>query len=373
MNLYRKLVPEIIRTQIRNPQYIFDDLKFLFRLISSKVLKHQSTKVLDKSICYIISNTNITGGTAAICEHLNRLQKIGFKCLIVTLDNKTNLDWFPKQKVKVILLKNNSKIVEKYSNVVTTSWTTAYELLLLNVKRKMYLIQANEIPFYPKYSYLKNRVKRTYTFPFEFITISKWLQQFLKENFNKNSYCVYNGINTKIFYPDTPLEPKPKNKKRILLEGAINIPFKGMKEAFEVVQDIDCEVWCVSYDGKPKPDWRCNRYFEKVPLQQMRQIYSSCDILLKLSAYEGFGFPPLEMMACGGVSVVSEIDGHKEYIIDNYNALFTDPKNPSMTKKQVLRLINDKILYQNLQNNSQKTVKQFDWQNTIKTLEKIFS
>ena len=373
MSLYKKLIPEILRTQIRNPQYIFDDLKFLIRYIRFHKSKNIYSKTYPKSICYIISNTNITGGTSAICEQLNRLQKLGFKCLIATLDNKTNLNWFPSQKVKIVLLKNNSKIVEKYSNVVATSWPTAYELLLLNVKRKMYLIQANEIPFYPKYSYLKKRVKRTYTFPFEFITISKWLQKFLKNNFNKDSYYVPNGINTDIFHPDTPLEPKPKNKKRILLEGAINIPFKGMKEAFEIVQDIDCEVWCVSYDGKPKPQWHCDRFFEKVPIEQMRKIYSSCNILLKLSAYEGFGFPPLEMMACGGVSVVSEIDGHKEYIIDNYNALFTDPKNYSMTRKQVLKLVNDKNLYQRLQKNSQKTVQQFNWDTTIKTLEKIFS
>jgi len=374
MNLYKKLVPEIIRTQIRNPQYIFHDIKFLFRYLQSRVPVIQSTRapVIPKSICYIIPTTNITGGVAVVCEHLNRLQKLGFNCLIASYDNKTDLSWFP-QSVKVVPLKGNKELIEKYHTVVATGWITAYELLLLNVKRKMYLVQSDETKFYPKGSYLKTRVRRTYKFLFEFITIAKWLQKFLKDNFNQESFYVPNGINTDIFHPVTPLSPKLKNKTRILLEGAINLPFKGMQKAFEVIKDIDCEVWCVSYDGKPQPNWRCDRFFEKVPMIDMPKIYSSCDILLKLSLVESFGYPPLEMMACGGVPVVSDIVGHHEYMVDKLNVLFTDPKNIKKTKTILQNLIKNKSLYQKLQSNSQKTVNQFKWENSIKKLKTIFS
>lgn len=372
MNLYKKIVPEIIRTQIRNPQYIFDDLKFLFRYLFSKVTSHQIAKLYEKSICYIIPTTNITGGVAVVCEHLNRLQKLGYKCLIASYDNKTDLSWFPNQSVKVIPLKNNQKIIEQYTTVVATGWITAYELFLLNVKRKIYFVQSDETRFYPKGSYLKTRVRRTYSFPFEFMTEAKWIQSWLKQNFNQESFYVPNGINTDIFHPDTPLEPKPKNKKRILLEGAINLPFKGMEEAFKVVQDLDCEVWCVSYDGKPKPEWHCDRFFEKVPMDEMRHIYSSCDILLKLSRVEGFFGPPLEMMACGGVSIVAKVTGYDEYIIDGYNALVTKPGNISKTKNLLQKLINDKNLYNQLQSNSQKTVEKMNWNNTISKIKVLY-
>ena len=373
MNLYRKLVPEIIRTQIRNPQYIFHDLKFLFRYLFSRAPEIQSTRdpEYQHSICYIIPTTNITGGVAVVCEHLNRLQKLGFKCLIASYDNKTDLSWFPDQSVKVVPLKGNKDLIEKYNTVVATGWITAYELILLNVKRKIYLVQSDETRFYPKGSYLKKRVKRTYSFPFEFITIAKWLQIWLKENFDKDSHYVPNGINTDIFYPDKPLEPKPKNKKRILLEGAINLPFKGMKEAFEVVQDLDCEVWCVSYDGKPEPQWHCDRFFEKVPMNMMRRIYSSCDILLKLSKVEGFFGPPLEMMACGGVPIVAKVTGYDEYIIDGHNALVTESDNIPKTKKLLQKLIDDQKLYNLLKSNSQKTVKKMSWNKSILKLTSI--
>lgn len=371
MNLYKKLVPEIIRTQIRNPQYIFHDLKFFFRFLYSKTVNHQPSTIIDKSICYIIPTTNITGGVAVVCEHLNRLKKYGHKTLIASYDNKTDLSWFPNQSVKVIPLKNNQRIIEKYHTVVATGWVTSYELLLLNVKRKIYFVQSNETRFYPLGSYLKQRVKRTYTFPFEYMTEARWIRDWLKKDFNHQAEYVPNGINTDIFYPDTPLEPKPKNKKRILLEGAINLPFKGMVEAFEVVKDLDCEVWCVSYDGKPKPEWRCDRFFEKVPMDMMRRIYSSCDILLKLSRVEGFFGPPLEMMACGGVPVVTNVTGYDEYIINNKNALITEPNNIPKTKKLIQKLINNKSLYKKLQFGSQKTIQSMSWKNSILRLNTL--
>lgn len=372
MNLYKKIVPEIIRTQIRNPQYIFHDLKFLLRYLFSKIQKQQNSKVLKKSICYIIPTTNITGGVAVVCEHLNRLQKLGYKCLIASYDNKTDLSWFPRQKVKVIPLKNNQQIIEQYHTVVATGWITAYELLLLKVKRKIYFVQSDETRFYPHGSYLIKRVERTYTIPFEYMTEARWIRDWLKKEYGHQAEYVPNGINTDIFYPDTPLEAKPKNKKRILLEGAINLPFKGMAEAFEVVQDLDCEVWCVSYDGKPKPEWRCDRFFEKVPMEMMRRIYSSCDILLKLSRVEGFFGPPLEMMACGGVPVVAKVTGYDEYIIDGYNALVTEPDNIPKTKKILQKLLTEKSLYKKIQLNCKETIYKINWEQRTKNLIKIY-
>ncbi len=369
-NFYRKIVPESIRVQVRNIQYVFDDFKFLFIrfCFDLKNTLKKNIKTHNKSVCYIIPTTQITGGVAVVCEHLNRLKKLGYKTLIVSYDNKTDLSWFPNQKVRVIPLKGNRKVIEKYNTVVATGWITAYELILLNVKRKIYLVQSDETRFYPKGSYLKTRVKRTYSFSFEFITIAKWLQLWLKENFNKDSFYVPNGINTDIFHPDTPLEPKPKNKKRVLLEGAINLPFKGMAEAFEVVKDLDCEVWCVSNDGKPKPEWRCDRFFEKVPMDQMRRIYSSCDILLKLSKVEGFFGPPLEMLACGGVPVVAKVTGYDEYIIDGYNALVSEPNNLNQTKTLLKKLIDNEQLYKKLKFNGKKTIKKYNWQESTKKI-----
>ncbi len=375
--LYRRVFPENIRVSIRNIQWRFDHLSFLLKYANRSLRQRPSRSVTKKtskpSICYIIPTTNITGGVAVVCEHLNRLKALGYKVLITSTDNKTDLSWFPKQTVRTIPFKGNKKNIENYDIVVATGWITAYELALLNVKRKIYFVQSDETRFYPKKSFLKNRVEYTYHFPFEYMTEAKWIKKWLKEKYDHEAELVPNGINTDIFYPDTPLEPKPKNKKRILLEGAINLSFKGMQEAFEVVQDLDCEVWCVSYDGKPKPEWHCDRFFEKVPMEMMRRIYSSCDILLKLSRVEGFFGPPLEMMACGGVPIVAKVAGYDEYIKDGYNALVTKVDNTKKTRELLQNLINNSTNYHQLKHNAQTTVNIMSWNRTIKKIIRLIS
>lgn len=372
MNLYRHLVPEKLRIQLRNIQYVTAHRLFQYRhYLSSKNPRQSLVHTKKPSICYLIPTTKITGGVAVVCEHTNRLQKLGYRVLIASTDNKADLSWFPHQKVKVVSLKGNKNLVESYDTVVATGWTTAYELALLNVSRKIYFVQSDETRFYPPGSFLKNRVEYTYRFPFEYMTEAKWIKKWLKQKFNHDAAYIPNGINTDIFYPDIPLEPKPKNRKRILLEGAINLPFKGMAEAFEAVKNLDCEVWCVSYDGQPKPEWRCDRFFEKVPMDMMRRIYSSCDILLKLSRVEGFFGPPLEMMACGGVPIVTPVTGHKEYIVNGQNALVVPFDDILGTKAALKNLMADVNLYKSLKKGALKTVTRISWNNSIKKLTKF--
>ncbi len=145
-----------------------------------------------------------------------------------------------------------------------------------------------------------------------------------------------------------------------------------MAEAFEVVKNLDCEVWCVSNDGKPKPECRCDRFFEKVPMEQMRRIYSSCDILLKLSRVEGFFGPPLEMMACNGVPIVAKVTGHDEYIRNNHNALVVRPGDLQQAASAINKLISSPKLFSTLQKNCRKTVENHCWDSSILKLQKYF-
>ena len=169
-----------------------------------------------------------------------------------------------------------------------------------------------------------------------FLTMAAWIQKWLRENFGKEAALVPNGIDPEVFYPADAAQPRA-GKPRILIEGAFALPSKGMKEAFEAVKGLDAEVWCVSSYGKPGPGLRYDRFFERVPVGKMREVYSSCDILVKLSKSESFGLPPLEMMACGGVCVVSKIIGHEEYIKDGENALMVAPDDIQGARAAVIR------------------------------------
>ncbi|GAB4219631.1 MAG: hypothetical protein Fur009_6680 [Candidatus Microgenomates bacterium] len=374
MNLYRKLIPEKIRIKIRNIQYFFGHFLYkIKRYLLIKKVKKINKKIFIKkrpSIFYIIPTTKITGGVAVCCEHLNRLKELGYEVLFVSYDNKTDLSWFPNQKVRVIPLKGNKKTLENYDIGVATGWITAYELDLINVKRKIYFVQSDERRFYPKGSFLKKRVEETYKMPFEFITEAKWIKKWLKDEFNKNAIYIPNGVNIKIFHPSKPLIPKNKGKIRILVEGAANLPFKGVEESLKILNEIkkdlkNIEILYLNADGRPNPYWKYDYYLEKIPMIKMKKVYSSCDFMLKLSEVEGFPGPPLEMIMCGGKVIIKRTKGIEEYVNyfpDSFLVLDKIDKN---------KIIDFILKNKSNKNKKIKLPKKLEWKYSISKLASI--
>ncbi|ETB63550.1 MAG: hypothetical protein O210_OD1C00001G0001, partial [Parcubacteria bacterium RAAC4_OD1_1] len=331
--------------------------------------------VISPKIVYIIPGTGISGGVSVIMYHLNGLLNRGYDVSVVSMDNKTSIDWFPNQKVPIIPLSdlfdvNKNYVFNNIDILVATHWSTFDKILKIESKRKLYFIQSDERDFENGEKY-KKEVQKTYEYKgnqnIEFFTMAKWIQRWLKEEFNRDSIYIPNGLDLSLFKQTNVFE-KGGRKTRVLLEGPINIPFKGMENAFNVVKNLDCEVWAISSHGKPKPEWRCDKFFEGVNLSDMPKLYSSCDILLKMSEVESFSYPPLEMMACGGVPVIKNVRGIDEYAKDNFNCLIVN--NNEEAKKSIEKLISDKVFYNKLRNNALETANRFNWDNAIDILEK---
>lgn len=321
------------------------------------------------SIAFVIPSQNISGGIMVVCQHANMLIKKGFDIVLIddSPDDPYVLDWYPDLLPEVISV---NEVAHRIDIVIATGWSTAYTVNDFPAKRKLYFIQSDETRFSPAGAEEVELARRTYALDFEFVVIAKWLQKWLKEEFGKSAHYVPNGVDTTLFYPDKPLVAK-KEKLRILLEGSIEVPFKGMKEAFQVVDGMDCEVWCVSSAGHPESNWKCDRFFGRVPLEKMRQIYSSCDVLIKMSTVEGFFMPPLEMMACGGTVIVNKVTGYDEYIVDGYNGLVVEQGDVGAAREKVTQLIKDRALLQKLIMGGQETVKRYTWEESNGLLERV--
>lgn len=73
--------------------------------------------------------------------------------------------------------------------------------------------------------------------------------------------------------------------------------------------------------------------------EDLPALYSGADLYLQLSWYEGFGLPPLEAMACGTATVVSNRGALPE--ISGPGALVVDPADQAETARALLRLLAD--------------------------------
>lgn len=320
-------------------------------------------------ISYLLPNCGISGGVAVVLNHVNRLQDMGFTCRIITEGSDIDTSWFPKQRVPVLSLQNYPADTHI---LVATAWSTAFTVAELPASRKFYFVQSDETRFHPQDSLWQHLATLSYCFDFEYITEARWIQSWLRDKFGHHAHLVPNGLDSELFYPCEPIVPKG-SRPRILLEGAIALPYKGMAEAFAVVQDLDVEVWCVSSLGEPQPGWKCDRFFKQVPMDRMRSIYSSCDILLKLSRVEGFFGPPLEMMACGGVSVVGKVTGYDEYIVDGVNAIVVEAGDVLAAKRAIEMLVRNPEIMNKIRENGFKTAAKWTWDKSAKILREVYN
>lgn len=319
-------------------------------------------------IGYIIPSCSVSGGMAVICQHGNRLRNRGHSVVFLSIVDIKKMDWFPNQEIPIY---DAASWASDLDILVATAWSTAFWLPRINAKVKCYFVQSDETRFHPAGSRWQHLTTLTYYFGVNYFTEARWIQKWLNDNFGHKAELIPNGLDETLFFPTEPLEPKGK-RPRILLEGAIGLPYKGMKESFEAVKNIDAEVWCVSSYGTPNADWKCDRFFEHVPMHEMRKIYSSCDILLKLSRVEGFFGPPMEMMACGGAVVVGRVTGYDEYIVEGFNALVVDPLDITAAEHAVKQLLNDPDLRTKLITAGRQTADEWTWESSIEKLESYF-
>jgi glycosyltransferase involved in cell wall biosynthesis len=324
-------------------------------------------------IVYLFPSNLICGGHIEALQHVTRLGDRGHEVSICLLDetisaDKNSFSWFPDFSASVF---HPSDFPDDVDISVATFWTTAFASLKLPARQKVYFVQCDESQFYDDPLW-KSRVALSYLCNFSFMTEAKWVVNWLKNDFGHDCFYVPKGIDTTKMILTAPVEPKPSHKRRVLIEGSIDSPFKRVKESIEVCQEIECEVWCVSNKGKLPHGLRVDRFFNQVPFCEMNQIYSSCDILLKLSSVEGVFAPPLEMMACGGVPIVSDVTGYDEYIIDEYNALVVPGGDVTLACHALSRLINDPELYTKLQKNGLQTALSRNWDPSIDQLEIFF-
>ena len=258
-------------------------------------------------------------------------------------------------------------MVAQYDIIVATLYSTVYSIFnYYRAKKHLYLVQGYETDFNTYGSFFRAIAEKTYSVPFgiEYITISKWCENWLWKKYQKKAKYAPNGIDFNIF---TSHRRKLKERKiRILIEGDSSSFYKNVDESFKIVEKLDrnkFEVWYLSNNGKPKDWYQLDKFFHKIPHEQVKQIYNKCDILLKSSWLESFSYPPLEMMSTGGYCVVVPNDGNREYLKDKKNCLFYQLGDINAAVKCITRLISDDNLQSLLYENGLETVKKRDWNN----------
>jgi glycosyltransferase involved in cell wall biosynthesis len=105
-----------------------------------------------------------------------------------------------------------------------------------------------------------------------------------------------------------------------------------------------------------------------VPDDELETWYRGCTVFAHSSLYEGFGIPPLEAMACGAPTVVSDAPALPEVVGDA--ALIAPARDPDAWAEQLYTLVSDTEQRERLSKSGQERARSFSWQTTAeKTLQ----
>jgi alpha-1,3-rhamnosyl/mannosyltransferase len=89
-------------------------------------------------------------------------------------------------------------------------------------------------------------------------------------------------------------------------------------------------------------------------------LYNGARALLFPSYYEGFGLPPLEMMACGGAVIASTADAVREVV--GGQAHLIDPEDDDGWRRALVRVCTDDDWQHELRRGAEETARSFTWE-----------
>lgn len=318
------------------------------------------------NIAFILPALNISGGIMVAFEHCKVLREAGYDVTIIN-DDFDESRWCKFQGIRFPVLDSREyKFNGSFDKAVATMWSTVNFLEeYTNIKQRYYLVQNFETNFYEPGNPLRIEANQKYSpnVNVQFLTISKWCEEWLKTDYNQTARYIPNGIHTENY---KPLERNFDGKIRILVEGDCGVYYKNVDESFRITNQLDrdkFEVWYLSYNAQPKEWYKVDKFLHKVPFEEVSQVYRQCHILLKTSFLESFSYPPLEMMATGGFAVVVPNDGNKEYLVDGENCLLYPCGEIKKGIDAIRRISSDKHLREVLRTGGIKTAQERDWKN----------
>ena len=331
-------------------------------------------KYTTPNIAFILPSLNISGGIMVALWHAVMLQDAGMDVTLFNVDN--SIQWCTFKEHQIPVMSQDLRLVEgRIDKAVATMWTTvAFLENYQNIEKRYYLVQNFETDFYEPGVPLRVFANQSYIpkVPIQYLTISKWCEEWLRDDYEQIARYAPNGIEKANF----PHHKREMNGKiRILIEGDCGVEYKNVDESFKITNELDkekYEIWYMSYNAEPKDWYRVDKFLHKVPFDQVADVYNQCDILLKTSYLESFSYPPLEMMATGGYAVVVPNDGNKEYLVDGENCLLYPLGKIEKGIAAIERICTDKGLQEHLYECGIKTAQSRDWESIRKEIVALY-
>lgn len=306
-------------------------------------------EVDENTINWIIPDFGIgSGGHLNIFRMISCLQKLGFESRIIIPElvwSKSATD--AENRINQHFLKLDTPVFVGRENIppacfsFATAWTTAYWLRnFQSTVHKCYFVQDFEPYFYAR-STESVLSEETYRFGFHGFAAGDWLAEKLVREYGMEVETFRFSYDKDRYFADK-VKRQPTNK--ILFYARPPTPRRGFELGFLALKQLlslkpDIEILMAGWDvsGYRLPQGMTNLGI--VPLKDLRDLYTQCDVALVLS-FTNLSLVPLELMACG-CPVVSNKGENVEWILNDEIATLAEPTVPGIVAA-LLNVLDDK-------------------------------
>lgn len=345
-------------------------------IATGKKLADWLNGIFAKNVVFVIPSSEISGGVNVVLKHADILRSNGADVTIINSIAKKDYSSEARRLVDYNeVLAYKTDVEQRIDEMVATLWATVpYVRATPTVKQKSYFVQNFETNFVLPGDKSRLLANSTYCYDdIKYTTMSLWCKEWLKNDYGQDALYTSNGLwSERYAYKKRNFANR---KVRVLIEGDPQSEWKNVDEAFEITNQLDKEKYEVnflSYHAKPKKGYRVDNFYQKVPSEKVGEIYAQNDILLKTSLLESFSYPPLEMMATGGLVVVIPNGGNLEYLKDEENCLMFESGDDKKAIKQIGRIVSDGNLRDKLVANGKKLAHDYSWESVERQVLELY-
>ncbi len=230
--------------------------------------------------------------------------------------------------------------------------------------------------------YIKFGEKLAAKYADEIIVLSKGVQKYFKETYNRDTNFIPNGVNKpEIREPKIIKEKYGLNKDGYILFLARIVPEKGLHYLIEAYKQINTDKKLVIAGGSS----HTNDYLEKIKKmaskdsriimtgfvqgEELEELYSNCYLYCLPSDVEGMPISLLEAMSYGCNCLVSDIEENTQ-VVGKYAKTFNKGNIESL-KEELENMIN--YTQENKEKIANYVLNTYNWDKIVKETEELYA
>ena len=216
----------------------------------------------------------------------------------------------------------------------------------------------------------------------EIIVLSKGVQQYFKDTYNRETNFIPNGVNKPVIRKPNIIKKKfGLEKNSYILFLARIVPEKGLQYLIDAYKQIDTDIKLVIAGGAS----HTNDFLEEIKKKasednriimtgfvqgvELEELFSNCLLYCLPSDVEGMPISLLEAMSYGNMCLVSNIEENTQ-VIDKYGMTF-EKSNVEDLKQKLEQIIQQKQLIDK-QQIQDYILKKYNWDDIVKRIEELY-